>query len=169
LESTFWIDPNHAAPHWTVVLADCSLTYSYWGGKAIAPGCDGVFHALDTDLGRWRAAARTLLDGPFSLETMNAAIDRYLAVIGDAARSDPTPTTYSTFDAAVSDIRRNLPAIRGRLEELISPEPGGRLFREFNRAADLAALAGLTCVVNHRSPRRSSPFLTVVSDELFWE
>jgi hypothetical protein len=124
LESTFWIDPNHAAPHWTVVPADCSLTYTYWGGKATAPGCDGVFNALDTDLDRWRAAARTLLDGPFSVATMNANIDRYQAVIQDAADADPTPTLYTTFDTAVANIRNTLPAIRQRLEKLIAkPAP----------------------------------------------
>lgn len=120
-ESTFWIDPNHAAPHWTVLPADCSLTYSYWGGKAIAPGCDGVFRALNTDLSKWRAAARVLLDGPFSLAAMNAAIDRYSGVIADAAHADPTPVTYSTFDAAVSALRSTLPAMRERLEKLIAP------------------------------------------------
>jgi spore coat protein H len=121
LESTFWIDPNHAAPHWTVLPADCSQTYSYWGGKAIAPGCDGVFHALDTDLGKWRAAARALLDGPFSVAAMNAAIDRYSDVIWDAAHSDPTPTMYSSFDGAVSTLRGLIPAMRERLEKLIAP------------------------------------------------
>ena len=121
VESTFWIDPEHAAPHWTVLPADCSLTYSYWGGKAIAPGCDGVFHALDTDLSRWRTAAHTLLDGPFSLTAMNALIERYLDVIGDAARSDPTPTMYSTFDAAVSYMESQIPTFRQRLETLIAP------------------------------------------------
>jgi hypothetical protein len=124
VESTFWIDPNHAAPHWSVIPTDCSLTYAYWGGKALAPGCDLVFRALDTDLDRWRRAARALLDGPFSLAAINANIDRYLDVIGDAARSDPTPTMYSTFDAAVSYVRSTLPAMRDRLEKLIAtPAP----------------------------------------------
>jgi spore coat protein H len=121
VESTFWIDPNHAAPHWTVIPADCSLTYEYWGGLAYAPGCDGVFRALHGDLDRWRTAARALLDGPFALDAMVAAIDRYTAVIGDAARSDPTPTKYSTFDQAVSGLRSSIPAIRARLEALIAP------------------------------------------------
>jgi spore coat protein H len=121
VESTFWIDPNHAAPHWTVIPADCSLTYPYWGGKAIAPGCDGVFHALNGDLDRWRAAARALLDGPFALAATSAAIDRYTSVIGDAARADPTPTMYSTFDDAVAWLKGSLPAMRDRLEKLIAP------------------------------------------------
>jgi hypothetical protein len=120
-ESTFWIDPAHAAPHWTVLPTDCSLTYPYWNGLAYAPGCDRVFRALDTDLDRWRAAARTVLDGPFAVEAMVAAIDRYAAVIGDAARSDPTPTKYSTFDAAVSSLRSSIPSMRARLETLIAP------------------------------------------------
>jgi spore coat protein CotH len=120
-ESTFWIDPNHAAPHWTVLPSDCSLTYDYWGGLAYAPGCDRVFRALDTDLDRWRAAARTLLDGPFALDAMTAAIDRYAALIADAAHADPTPNKYSTFDQAVSGLRSSLPSMRARLEKLIAP------------------------------------------------
>jgi spore coat protein H len=124
VESTFWIDPDHAAPHWTVTPADCSQTYAYWGGLAYAPACDRVFRALDTDLSRWRAAARAVLDGPFSVDAMGAAIDRYTAVIGDAARSDPTPTKYSTFDQAVAGLRSVIPAMRDRLEKLIAlPSP----------------------------------------------
>jgi spore coat protein H len=119
-ESTFWINPEHKAPHWTVIPADCSLTYEYWGGLAYAPGCDRVFRALVTDLDRWRAAARTLLDGPFAVEAMVATIDRYTEVIGDAARSDPTPVKYSSFDQAVSGLRSSIPALRARLEGLIA-------------------------------------------------
>ena len=123
-ESTFWIDPDHAAPHWTVLPTDCSLTYPYWGGLAYAPGCDGVFRALDTDLSRWRAAARAVLDGPFALDTMVATINRYAQVIGDTARADPTPTKYGTFDQAVLGLRSSIPEMRARLETLIAtPSP----------------------------------------------
>jgi spore coat protein H len=121
VESTFWINPNHAAPHWTVIPADCSLTYEYWGMLAFAPGCDGVFRALNQDLDRWRAAARELLDGPFALDTVVASIDRYEQLIGDAARADPTPNMYSSFDNAVSGLRYSIPDIRARLEGLIAP------------------------------------------------
>lgn len=121
VESTFWIDPNHAAPHWTVIPSDCSLTYDYWGGLAYAPGCDRAFRALNGDLGRWRAAARTLLDGPFAADAMVSAIDRYVAVIADAAHADPTPTKYSTFDQAVAALRGSIPSMRARLEKLIAP------------------------------------------------
>jgi len=80
-----------------------------------------VFRVLDTDLSRWRAAARAVLDGPFAVDVMGAAIDRYTSVIGDAARSDPTPNKYSTFDQAVSGLRSVIPAMRARLEALIAP------------------------------------------------
>jgi hypothetical protein len=103
-----------------VVPADCSITYEYWGGLAHAPGCDRVFRALDTDLSRWRAAARELLDGPFAESTMRANIDRHAAFIGDAAHSDPTPTKYTTFDQAVQNLRYMIPEQRARLEALIA-------------------------------------------------
>ena len=119
-ESTFWINPDHTTPHWTVVPTDCSLTYEYWGGLAHAPGCDRVFRALDTDLSAWRAAARELLDGPFAESAMIAAINRHAALIGAAARSDPTPTKYTTFDQAVQNLRSMIPQQRARLEQLIA-------------------------------------------------
>jgi spore coat protein H len=121
VESTFWINPDHAAPHWTVIPSDCSVTYPYWGGLAYAPACDGVFRALNGDLDRWRTAARALLDGPFAVDAMVAAIDRYAGVIGDAAHADPTPAKYLTFDQAVSGLRDSIPSMRARLEGLIAP------------------------------------------------
>lgn len=122
-ESTFWINPDHAAPHWTNPPADCSATYPYWGGLAYAAGCDLVFRALNSDLSGWRDAARTLLDGPFAEATMLAAIDRYVRRIGDAARSDPTPIKYASFDQSVAGLRSSIPAMRARLEQLIAPSP----------------------------------------------
>jgi len=125
-EATFWINPNHAAPHWTEIPTDCSITYPYWNGLAYAPGCDLVFRALNKDLGRWRAAARELLDGPFSLPTMVASIDRYIQHIKDAAHADPTPSKYAPFDSAVGYLRTSLPGLRERLEQLIAvPEGDG--------------------------------------------
>jgi spore coat protein CotH len=119
-ESTFWINPAHTAPHWTIIPTDCSVTYEYWDGLAHAPGCDRVFQALHKDLSAWRAAARELLDGPFAESTMLAAISRHAAFIGDSARADPTPTKYSSFDQAVQNLRYTIPEQRTRLERLIA-------------------------------------------------
>ena len=124
LDSTLWINPDHAAPHWTTIPADCSRTYPYWGGLASAAGCDGVFRAMHKDLGPWRTAARQLLDGPFSVNALVATIDNYTQVIVEAAHADPTPTKYATFDQTVAGLRSSIPALRARLEELIAaPAP----------------------------------------------
>lgn len=120
LDSTLWINPDHAAPHWTTIPADCSLTYPYWGGLAYAAGCDGVFRALNKDRTAWRAAARQLLDGPFSVNALVAAIDGYTQVLVDAAHADPTPPKYATFDQTVAGLRSSIPALRARLEALIA-------------------------------------------------
>ena len=125
VESTFWINPAHAAPHWTVLPDDCSRTYPYWGGLATAPACDPLFRAMSSDAqfrARWRAAARELLDGPFALATMLAEVERHAAFIGHHARARETPTMYSSFDDAVGELRRVMPELRARLEQLIAED-----------------------------------------------
>lgn len=124
VESTFWINPNHAAPHWTELPDDCSLTYPYWEGLATAPGCDPIFRALHLALESWRSAARELLDGPFAEDAMLALIDSHEAFIGAHARARETPTMYSTFDAAVGEMQNSIPRLRRRLEELIAGSQG---------------------------------------------
>ena len=122
VETTFWINPHHAAPHWTEIPEDCSIEYPYWGGYAVAPACNRVFRAMNTDLSGWRAAARELLDGPFALDKMLENIDRHAEFIGDEARDEATPTVYGTFDSAVKDLKGTIPQLRARLEELIAEE-----------------------------------------------
>lgn len=123
VESTFWINPDHAAPHWTVLPEDCSETYPYWEGFATAPGCNAVFRALAMDLGSWRAAIRELLDGPFAVDAMNEAIDRHEALIRDAAQGSDTPTMYGSFTGSVANLRSTIPALRDRLTEQLDSEP----------------------------------------------
>ncbi len=122
VESTFWINPDHAPPHWSEDPGDCTETYPYWEGLAQAPGCDPIFRALATDLAGWRAAGQELLDGPFSVEAMQETIERHREYIGAEARVDPTPTMYGTFDGAVSGLRDGIPAMRDRLERLLAGE-----------------------------------------------
>lgn len=119
VESSFWINPDHAPPHWTVVPDDCTETYPYWGGLATAPGCDPVFGALITDLDAWREAMRELLDGPFSVEAMNEAIDRHVALIQEEAEKSETPTMYTTFAMSVQYTRDIIPELRARMEQLL--------------------------------------------------
>jgi spore coat protein CotH len=123
VESTFWINPDHAAPHWTQLPDDCSTTYPYWEGLASAPACDVFFRALNQDQSRWRAASQELLDGPFALDAMLATIDRHEAFIAAEAHVDPTPAMYVPFDDAVANLRVTVPALRTRLQALIATEP----------------------------------------------
>ncbi len=119
LESSFWINPDHAASHWTELQEDCTETYAYWGGLARAPACDPVLRVLANDPTAWRAAAQELLDGPFGVAAMQAKIDAHKAFIQEAAHADPTPDMYSTFDDAVEWMRLGIPAMRARLEALM--------------------------------------------------
>jgi hypothetical protein len=120
LESSFWINPDHAAPHWTDVPNECTLTCPYWSGLARAAGCDLVLRALVEDLSVWRAARQELLDGPFSVEEMTATINRHERFIEAEAMADPTPTMYGTFAESVMGIRNSIPAQRERLEAMIA-------------------------------------------------
>jgi spore coat protein H len=120
VESTFWINPDHAAPHWTVIPDDCSLTYEYWGGFAFAPACDRVIRAMAQDPSDWQAAARELLDGPFAEATMLDAINEHADFVRAEAEADPTPPSYGSFESAVSTLRTSIPALRSRLEQLIA-------------------------------------------------
>jgi spore coat protein CotH len=121
-EATFWINPDHATPHWTRLPDDCSLTYPYWDGLAMAPGCDAVFQALGDQLDAWRDASRELLNGPFALDAMLDTIDAHEAFIAEEAHADPTPPMYSSFDAAVQNLRYTVPELRSRLAKLIGDE-----------------------------------------------
>jgi hypothetical protein len=123
VEATFWLNPDHAAPHWTEPISDCTQTYPYWGGLARAPGCDRVIQAVAADLQSWRAAGQALLDGPFAEATMLANIDRHAAFVSAEARADPTPSSYGDFDSAVADLRSVVPALRERLKQLLAKEP----------------------------------------------
>jgi spore coat protein CotH len=122
VEATFWINPDHAAPHWTELPEDCSLSYPYWSGLAAAPGCDVVFQALLDQADAWKAASRELLDGPFAVDAMLAKIDAYEAFLVEEAHRDPTPPMYTSFGMAVQNLRDTVPALRSRLARLIGDE-----------------------------------------------
>ena len=123
VESTFWINPDHAPPHWTVTPEDCSLVYPYWEGLAQAPGCDRLIRAMSADLNAWRAAGQELLGEHFTVEAMTDAIDQHANFIRAEVLADPTPLTYGTFDGSVSYIKSVIPELRARFEQLLADAP----------------------------------------------
>ncbi len=126
LESTLSLSSNFGnVPSWQTVPADCTLLYLAWGGPlhVIAPGCDRVFRALGADLTSYRAAGRTLLDGPFALDRMLANIDTDASFIRAEAVADPHGPGQTAFENAIGYLRQDIPNLRLRLEHLLSGLP----------------------------------------------
>jgi spore coat protein H len=123
LESTLSLASNFGnVPYWQTTPADCSLRYLAWGGPlyVTAPGCDPVFRGLAADVASYRAAAQTLLDGPFSVETMAANIDKYANFIRAEATVDPHGPGATAFEKAVGFIKSDIPRLRLRLQHFVS-------------------------------------------------
>ena len=126
LESTLSLSSNFGnVPSWQTIPADCTLLYLAWGGPlhVIAPGCNRVFRALNSDLMSYRAAGRTLLDGPFAQDRMLAAIDTYAGFIRSEAATDPHGPGQVAFENAVGYMRQDIPKLRLRLDHLLSGLP----------------------------------------------
>lgn len=126
LESTLSLMSNFGTvPSWQTTPANCNTTYLAWGGplRVIAPGCDRVFRALASDLTSYRLAARRLLDGPFAEAAMLAKIDTLAAFIRPEAVIDPHGPGVSNFENDVFSLRKEIPGLRRRLEQLLSGQP----------------------------------------------
>jgi len=160
LESTMSLTSNFGnVPSWLSTPTDCTTTYLAWGGPlhVIAPGCDRVFRALSTDLTSYLAAAKRLLDGPFSEATMLATIDTLAAFIRAEATTDPHGPGAAEFEDAVLTQRKEIPNLRRRLEQLVSGKPivpvelGLSAVNDFEAADDYGLTAGTTCLANANS------------------
>jgi spore coat protein CotH len=126
LESTLSLASNYGnIPQWQTYPADCTQTYSVWGGqnRVIAPGCDRVFRALASDLTSYGAAARTLLDTHFTVDRMRTQIDTWTDLIAQAANADPHGPGLSKFKDATALLKQEIPRLRARLEHIISGAP----------------------------------------------
>lgn len=126
LESTLSLASNFGnIPPWQTRPADCTQTYSVWGGQnqVIAPGCDRVFRALASDLTSYQVAARTLLDTHFTVERMRTQIDTWTTFIAAAAAADPHGPGSSKFMDATGLLKQEIPRLRARLEHIMTGAP----------------------------------------------
>jgi spore coat protein H len=126
LESTMSLMSNFGTvPGWQTTPADCTATYLVWGGplRVIAPGCDRVFRALSSDLTSYRTAAQTLLEGAFAEAAMLAKVDTLAALVRPEAVIDPHGPGVTNFESAVVSLRREIPGLRRRLQQLVSGQP----------------------------------------------
>ncbi len=159
LESTLVLGYFGVVPPWQETPDDCSLTYSVWngGGRVMAPGCDAIFEGLAADRSAYQEAAQELLDGPFALERMNEKLERYAAFIRAAASADPHGPGATKFEQGVGFLKQQFPALRRRLERLLSGEPTAPTLLEleqvqdFETADDYSILAGSALFSNPAS------------------
>jgi spore coat protein CotH len=109
-----------AVPHWDTTPADCSVVYPVFGGdsRTLAPGCDRVFQALAQDHEAYRVAVQQLLDGPFATELLTAKIDQLTPLIAEAVAQDAFGPGTAAWEAAVAQLKSDLPLLRQRLERL---------------------------------------------------
>jgi hypothetical protein len=116
-----------------------------------------VFRALSADLTSYRAAAKQLLDGPFAEATMLATIDALAAFIRAEATTDPHGPGATGFENGVAILRKEIPNLRRRLEQLVSGKPIVPLaiamsaVNDFEGADSYGITAGTTCLANAHS------------------
>lgn len=139
LESTLSLASGFGSvPFWQDASVDCAVTHPVWGGgsQVVAPGCDTVFRALAADLEPYRSAARELLDGPFAQARLLERIEHHAAVIRDEAHRDPRGPGAEQFEQEVAFLKEQIPALRRRLEHLVSGTRTTPLVVELDRLAD---------------------------------
>jgi spore coat protein H len=160
LESTMSLASGFGnVPYWQTTPSDCSQTYLAWGGPlyVIAPGCNRVFQALSADLANYRAAAQSLLDGPFAQHTMDQTIDSLASFIRAEATVDPHGPGATQFENAVSFQKQEIPHLRQRLQRFMSGLPTVSLeldvtkVNDFETSDDYGINAGTTLMFNANS------------------
>lgn len=117
LDASLWPQTSYDnAPPWQVTPDDCGVRYrvGFDGANLSAPGCDPLFSALAADLSDYDVALQSLLEGPFSLATAEAAIDRHAAFIADAVAAEPGGQTIERWQSEVGLLKHNLPLLHAR-------------------------------------------------------
>jgi hypothetical protein len=117
LDNTFGAsDGFDAVPSAFDIPEDCSARYEVFAGVAVqAPACDPLLEGLArSDRSRHTDARTRLLDGPFTLERMNAWLDAWQAQIEPAVSEDEHGPGLDAFRVAVSHLRDNLALLRLR-------------------------------------------------------
>jgi hypothetical protein len=117
LDNTFAVSTHFdAVPSPLVIPADCSVRYAVSPDTLVlAPACDPLIGGLArSDRARHTAALTRLLDGPFTLERMNAWLDVWQAQIEPAVADDTHGPGLDAFRAGVTGLRGDLGLLRLR-------------------------------------------------------
>ena len=117
LDSTLWPQTSYDnVPPWQVTPDDCGVRYRIGFNEAnlAPPGCDPLFNGLAADLSDYDAALETLLQGPFSQATVEAAIDKHAAFLADAVAAEPGGQTVERWRSELAMLKHNVPLLHAR-------------------------------------------------------
>lgn len=111
-------------PNWGITPADCSKVIPVFGGQnhVLPPGCDPFFQALAEDRTGYLAAVNQLLAGPFAEASLLQSIDQDAAFIAAAVAADPLGSGTVAWEAAVMQLKSDVPRLRERLKRIAAGE-----------------------------------------------
>jgi hypothetical protein len=117
LDATLWPQTIYDnVPPWQVTPEDCGVRYPVGndGATLLAPGCDAFFSGLAQDLAGYDQAVDELLAGPFSSDSVNAAIDRHVAFIAGAVAVEPGGPSLERWQSEIAMVKHNVPLLHAR-------------------------------------------------------
>jgi spore coat protein H len=117
LDATMWPQTSYDnVPPWTVTPESCDARYRFGSDDATlgAPGCDPLFSGLAADLTDYDVAMQSLLEGPFSPEVVEEAINRHAALIADAVAVEPNGQSIERWQSEIELLKHNIPKLHAR-------------------------------------------------------
>jgi spore coat protein CotH len=117
LDATMWPQTSYDnVPPWTVAPESCDTRHRFGSDAATlaAPGCDPLFSGLAADLTDYDLALQSLLEGPFSPQVVEKAIDRHAALIADAVAAEPNGQSVERWQSEIELLKHNIPKLHAR-------------------------------------------------------
>jgi len=117
LDATMWPQTSYDnVPPWQVTPASCDMRYrvGFDGANLAAPGCDALFSGLAADLTEYDLALQSLLEGAFSPQAVEEAIDHHAALIADAVAVEPNGQSMERWQSELAMLKHNIPLLHAR-------------------------------------------------------
>ena len=106
-------------PDWDAEQS-CRTVRVFLGIPGRPPSCDPVIHKLATaGWDDYVEASRRMLDGPFRVENLHERIDELGDLISEAVAEDPNGPALREWELAVSEMKREIVLMRGKIVEQI--------------------------------------------------
>jgi hypothetical protein len=106
----------YGMPDWNASTADCAQRTVFLGLQGLPPACDHLIGLMAEVLWPdYQARTAELLAGPASEATLEAEIAAMQALLLPEVMTDPYGPTVTDWQAAVADLRADLPTLRSRV------------------------------------------------------